>query len=75
MKPVLLLGDSCIDKFVYCKCERLCPEAPIPLLDIIKSQTMYLMAAEEGTKRIARDIDIYTFIKRQRIKSSTVAKE
>lgn len=29
------------------------------MLDIIKSQTMYLMAAEEGTKRIARDIDIY----------------
>ena len=30
------------------------------MLDIIKSQTMYLMPAEEGTKRIARDIDIYT---------------
>jgi hypothetical protein len=29
------------------------------MLDIIKSQTMYLMAAEEGAKRIARDIDIY----------------
>ena len=29
------------------------------MLDIIKSQTMYLMAAEEGAKRIARDIEIY----------------
>ena len=29
------------------------------MLDIIKSQTMYLMAAEEGTKRISRDIEIY----------------
>lgn len=29
------------------------------MLDIIKSQTMYLMAAEESTKRIARDIEIY----------------
>lgn len=29
------------------------------MLDIIKSQTMYLMAAEEGVKRIARDIEIY----------------
>ena len=29
------------------------------MLDIIKSQTMYLMAAEDGTKRIARDIEIY----------------
>ena len=29
------------------------------MLDIIKSQTMYLMAAEEGTKRIAKDIELY----------------
>jgi len=29
------------------------------MLDIIKSQTMYLMAAEEATKRIARDVEIY----------------
>ena len=36
MKPVLLLGDSCIDKFVYCDCIRLCPEAPVPLLDVHK---------------------------------------
>jgi D-beta-D-heptose 7-phosphate kinase/D-beta-D-heptose 1-phosphate adenosyltransferase len=44
MKPILLLGDSCIDKFVYCKCERLCPEAPVPLLDIIKTTTNKGMA-------------------------------
>ena len=29
------------------------------MLDIIKSQTMYLMATEESTKRIARDVEIY----------------
>ena len=29
------------------------------LLDIVKSQTMYLMASEESLKKIARDIDIY----------------
>lgn len=29
------------------------------MLDIIKSQTMYLMATEESTKRIARDIEVY----------------
>jgi hypothetical protein len=29
------------------------------LLDIIKSQTMYLIAIEENAKKIARDIDIY----------------
>lgn len=29
------------------------------MLDIIKSQNMYLMSAEESTKRIARDAEIY----------------
>ena len=29
------------------------------MLDIIKSQTMYLMATEESTKRIARDIELF----------------
>lgn len=29
------------------------------MLDIIKSQTMYLMATEESAKRIAKDIDLY----------------
>ena len=43
-KPILLVGDSCTDKFVYCKCKRLCPEAPVPLLDIIKTKTNKGMA-------------------------------
>ena len=29
------------------------------MLDIIKSQTMYLMATEESAERIARDIELY----------------
>lgn len=29
------------------------------MLDVIKSQTMYLMATEESAKRIARDIEMY----------------
>lgn len=34
---ILVVGDACIDKFVYCKCERLCPEAPVPVLDILRT--------------------------------------
>tara|TARA_R110002051_G_scaffold294568_1_gene360042 strand:- start:588 stop:1343 length:756 start_codon:yes stop_codon:yes gene_type:complete len=58
MKPVLLLGDSCIDKFVYCKCERLCPEAPIPLLDIIKTTTNKGMAGNVFKNLIALGCDV-----------------
>ncbi len=32
MFRVLVVGESCIDRFVYCKIERLSPEAPVPVL-------------------------------------------
>jgi len=40
------------------------------MLDIIKSQTMYLMAAEESTKRIARDAELYS----KRVNNSEIEK-
>ena len=30
---VLVIGDSCRDIFVYGKCERLCPDAPVPVFE------------------------------------------
>jgi len=33
-KKILLIGDNCIDEFIYTKCTRFCPEAPVPVLDI-----------------------------------------
>jgi len=34
----LVIGDSCIDRFIYCDINRLCPEAPVPVLKPV-SQT------------------------------------
>lgn len=34
------------------------------MLDIIKSQTMYLMAAEESAKKLSRDVEVYKGLKR-----------
>ena len=31
MKKILVIGDSCTDIFQYGKCERLSPEAPVPI--------------------------------------------
>ena len=28
---ILVIGDSCHDVFVYGKCDRICPEAPVPV--------------------------------------------
>lgn len=30
-KRVLVIGDSCIDAFEYGRCERICPDAPVPV--------------------------------------------
>lgn len=39
MKQVLVVGDSCTDIFIYGKCERLCPEAPVPIF--LPENTVY----------------------------------
>ena len=33
---VLLLGDSCEDEYIYGRCTRISPEAPVPILDYAK---------------------------------------
>ena len=38
MKKILVIGDSSRDVFVYCDALRLCPDVPVPVLNI-KDQT------------------------------------
>lgn len=38
MKSILVIGESCRDVFVYCDVLRLCPDVPVPILNI-KDQT------------------------------------
>lgn len=44
MKNVLVIGDACRDEFVYCNCTKLCPEAPVPLLQIVTNTSNTGMA-------------------------------
>ena len=37
-KRVLIIGESCQDVFCYCDCNRLAPEAPVPVLDLSYEQ-------------------------------------
>ncbi len=34
---ILVIGDACIDEFVYGKCTRLCPDAPVPVFIPLKT--------------------------------------
>ena len=32
MNKVLVIGDSCLDEYIYCTTGRFCPDAPVPIL-------------------------------------------
>ena len=42
---VLLIGDSCVDEYVYGTVDRLSPESPVPVLNQTRRETKPGMAA------------------------------
>jgi len=58
----LVIGDSCTDKFVYGKCERICPEAPVPVFSPVKEVINGGMAANvsANVKALGVDCDLIT---------------
>ena len=58
----LVIGDSCTDKFIYGKCERICPEAPVPVFNPIKEKTNGGMAAnvQANVQALGVDCDLIT---------------
>jgi D-beta-D-heptose 7-phosphate kinase/D-beta-D-heptose 1-phosphate adenosyltransferase len=38
VKRIAIIGESCRDIFVYCDAHRLCPEAPVPVLNIVEQR-------------------------------------
>ena len=35
MTRILVIGDSCIDIYSYCKSNRLAPDKPVPVLEVV----------------------------------------
>ena len=58
----LVIGDSCTDKFIYGKCERICPEAPVPVFNPIKETINGGMAANvrANVQALGVDCDLIT---------------
>ncbi|MDR0618215.1 MAG: D-glycero-beta-D-manno-heptose-7-phosphate kinase [Endomicrobium sp.] len=50
-QSVLIVGDTMIDKFVWGKVERISPEAPVPLVEVMK-ETQVLGGAANVTNNI-----------------------
>ena len=57
---ILVIGDSCMDVHVYCKSERLCPDKPVPVLEVINKVENPGMARNvyENLKSLKANVDI-----------------
>lgn len=62
MKKILVIGDSCEDIYIYGKCDRLCPDAPVPVLIPQKKIRNGGMAMNvfENIKSIHDNVEIIT---------------
>ncbi len=59
---VLVIGDSCQDIFIYGKCSRLSPEAPVPVFNPLKTIKMGGMSLNvyENLKSLGLNVQIVT---------------
>lgn len=62
MKKILVIGDSCTDIFQYGTCDRMCPEAPVPIFKPTKLNTSAGMSINvaNNVKALGVDCDIIT---------------
>ena len=56
---VLLIGDSCTDEYVYGTCDRLNPEAPVPILNFNRKETTKGMAWNVRENLMSFGIEVY----------------
>ena len=59
---ILVIGETCTDVFYYGKCDRLCPEAPVPVfvpVNIVRNPGM-AMNVQKNIESLHGDCDIYT---------------
>ena len=65
---VLIVGDSCLDVYHYGSCERLSPEAPVPILKHIKTKERSGMALNVRDNFSALNIDSSIITNKKQIK-------
>jgi len=64
---VLLIGDSCIDKYVYGEVRRLNPEAPVPILNYKRTETKQGMAWNVYNNLKSFGLDVYMLTNEEKI--------
>ena len=62
MTKILVIGESCLDEFVYCDAERLAPDLPIPILKIkeVRKNPGMAMNVLKNIQTYVSDVSILT---------------
>jgi bifunctional ADP-heptose synthase (sugar kinase/adenylyltransferase) len=62
MVKIKIIGESSIDKFVYCEATRLAPDLPVPVLQELRFETNPGMAANvfRNVKSLISDVELIT---------------
>jgi len=64
---VLLIGDSCIDQYVYGTCDKINPEAPVPILKYTREKRVDGMAYNVRNNLQAFGLDVTTITQEESI--------
>ena len=64
---ILLIGDSCTDEYVYGTCERLNPEAPVPILKFKRKEITKGMAWNVRENLMSFGIEVFILTNKESI--------
>jgi D-beta-D-heptose 7-phosphate kinase/D-beta-D-heptose 1-phosphate adenosyltransferase len=77
MYKITIVGENCLDVFIYGTIERLCPEAPVPVFKPEKKITNKGMIGniEENIKSMFNDFTIITYTQKSQIIKTRIVEE
>jgi len=74
---ILIIGESCLDVFHYGECNRLCPEAPVPVFNSLRTKTNGGMAMNvyKNILTMTDQVEIFTNNNWEQIKKTRFVEE
>ena len=70
MVKVLVIGDSCLDEYIYCTTNRFCPDAPVPILKPESFVSTVGMAGNVADNLKALDVEVELISNANKIKKT-----
>ena len=70
MDKVLVIGDSCLDEYIYCTTNRFCPDAPVPILKPESFVSTVGMAGNVADNLKALDVEVKLISNANKIKKT-----